>query len=273
MFFFISVISLFITSYILNKKYDIENSESFDFSKENSIYIAIIMVIGLIIDTVVIKLLYMAIPSIIDKAYIPLLMIYLFVSIATFIIFNNKREVEIKEKREQIGIVYEALGRLIHMPKEGIDYNNIPFEIKYAGNNVNKIILTIEDSNMFKNDSVLQDAIYSLNKFFPNFAWIYSVDFQKREAEFIGQDLPPNIANFPGTDLRPAGLIPVGLSGSGEICWDLSSDKDPGSSSYVYEDGRVADLLKMPSSPQALVVGSTGGGKAIWKLQNIKIKC
>ncbi|MBQ2174240.1 MAG: hypothetical protein II453_03900, partial [Alphaproteobacteria bacterium] len=66
-------------------------------------------------------------------------------------------------------------------------------------------------------------------------------------------------------------FIPIGLSGMGEVGWVINSYKNPGKSNYVYEDGKSANTVDSPSAPQALVVGSTGGGKAIYVEQEVRL--
>jgi hypothetical protein len=125
---------------------------------------------------------------------------------------------------------------------------------------------------------------YSLNSNFPHAQWIYDINFPNKEATFEGQPLPPNIANYPGSDFRPAEWIPLGLSGAGEVCWKLSGTgaeqmngfegvmPKSGISAYVYEDGQRAGTVNNPNTPMTLTLGSTGGGKSVYINQEVEIE-
>ena len=93
---------------------------------------------------------------------------------------------------------------------------------------------------------------------------------------------------WPGTDYRPADWIPLGVSGMGEVGWNLGNPKDLGHSSYINKfpmgdsleksqnanhkpkDGFklpngswIAGTVESPSAPQAMTIGSSGGGKSV----------
>ena len=114
-------------------------------------------------------------------------------------------------------------------------------------------------------------CVDSWNKYLPDYEWVPEFDYAARECAFVGTPLPPHVARYPGSWLRPAEFIPIGLTGLGELAWVINSFKGEGRSLYVYEDGKKAKTVDSPSAPQALVVGGTGGGKAIYVDQEIDV--
>lgn len=248
---------------ITNKQNEVNASdEVLEFTRNDSLIIVLVGLVVFILELIV--------PNFLSDFYLPILVITSLAEAMIFVIVNKNRDMQIKKQHEQINKVYEALGKLIIKPKDGIDYNNIPFVTEEENGNINLIKIDMQDPDRF-NDNYIMQAVYSLNKFFPEFQWVPSVDFPQRTCVFEGQQLPPSIAMFPGTDLRPSGWIPLGLGGSGEVGWNLSNPKDKGESLYTYEDGTRAGIINMPSAPQALCLGSTGGGKSIVLTQTVQI--
>ena len=88
---------------------------------------------------------------------------------------------------------------------------------------------------------------------------------------FVGTPLPPQVAKYKGSWLRPAEFIPIGLSGMGEVSWTINSYKDGGRALYVYDDGRKAQTVDSPSAPQAIMCWRYRGGKAIYVNQEVEI--
>lgn len=190
-----------------------------------------------------------------------------------FIIINAHREKIIKDRKDNIIQVYEACSDILgKVNKEEIDFDNTPFQLEKdeKTDKINKIVFDTTHDGKF-NDNTITLCQYSLNKFFPNFQWTSVVDYPKREVSFYGLPKPPDIADFPGSDYRPTGWIPLGVSGQGEIGWNLSGPKDIGTSSFLDKDNKVVGSVDLPSAPQALTVGSTGGGKSVWVEQEVEI--
>ena len=184
-----------------------------------------------------------------------------------FIIFTFKKVI-VHKQREEIQQVYDVLEPVLPKNAE-LNLNNPPFKLEYEKNKINKIIISI-NPNTFK-ETVATNLCLSLNKYLPNYEWVNEFDFAARECAFLGTPLPPNIAKYKGSWLRPAELIPIGVSGLGEVSWLINSIKDSGKSLYIYEDGKTAETIDTPSAPQLLAVGSTGGGKAIYENQEIEV--
>lgn len=193
------------------------------------------------------------------------------------IIVNKHREDFLKNKQDQIIKTFQALADIFGKVKiEDIDFSNVPFEIEEDKKlkQINQIKIDTSIDGIRVNDNTVTLAQYSLNKFFPELQWISKVNYSQRELIFKGLPKPPDIAKFPGSDYRPTGWIPLGLSGEGEVGWNLSNPKseEMGSSSYISENGKAVNTVKIPSAPQALCLGSTGGGKSIYVEQVIDIK-
>ena len=256
------IILLSIVTMLNNKQQDIsdENTNSFKFDKSGIITMMICFFVGLLLDFTVKKFFY-------DKYFI-VLGVYSFLSLAALVIINQFRLNAIEREKEEIKQIFEILDSLVMPKNREIDYNEVPFKIIYNKGNKNeidKVIVNMENPEKFKDASITQ-AVYNFNKFLPYREWIVDTDFPERTCTFIGNKLPPNIALFPGSDLRPWNWIPLGLGGNGELGWNLGAkSSNIGESLYIYEDSNVkAGTIEVSKAPQALTVGSTGGGKAIF---------
>lgn len=186
----------------------------------------------------------------------------------------------VKDKRDQIRQVYEILQNLfVHSRKistEGdleIDYNNIPFELKFHKGEISEIVVNIVNANLVTDNTCTQ-SMYSLNKFLPKKNWVYSIDYPNKTCKFVGKNHPPTKAPYPGSDLRPWNWIPLAVSAEGELGWNLGAkDGNMGRSlfEFVDEEGNrtPARTVKVSKAPQGMCLGSTGGGKAIKLTQKI----
>lgn len=261
-------IILAITVEITNKKNNTKGTdEILEFEKGDSLIILICVILSVLIDLIA--------KNFLKDFYIIIFFTSCLCFTATLIIVNNHREALIKKKHDQIVKAFDALadifGRVKH---EEIDFLNIPFILEEDPKTGNISQITIDTSipgGKF-NDNTITLAQYSINKYFPEFQWTSLVDYPKREVIFKGLPKPPKIANYPGSDYRPTGLIPLGVSGQGEVCWNIADPKDVGISSYLTEEGDTIETVNMPSAPQCLTLGSTGGGKSIWIEQIVQIK-
>lgn len=257
MYIFIFLVVLGMTTFITNKQNEVEsNYEFLKWSSKDILIISATAGVALLLQ-------------ILDGIFLPkfFMLVYLIGSVISLVLVNKFREQYIQEYKKQLGQIIEAMGGLFKIKDEEINYNDLPFKIEKDGDLVNKIIVQMKDPQKF-NDGNCTNAVYSLKRYFPYYDWQYTTDFPKQECVFEGQKLPPDVAKWPGDDLRRSPFIPLGLSGDGEVGWALTS-KGYGESSYVFEDGSVAGTAKLPSAPQALVVGSTGGGKSIWVDQEV----
>lgn len=193
--------------------------------------------------------------------------IYAGAFLITLTILGAIKRITVEKQRQEIQSIFEVLEPVI--PTEAKvkdketqvvmmrDPNNPPFKLGYEGIKVNRITIKI-NPNTFK-ETVAVNLCLSLNKYLPNYEWVNEFDFAARECIFVGTPLPPKVAKYKGSWLRPPEFIPIGLSGLGEVSWNLNSFKNAGRSCYVYEDGKIAQTVDTPSAPQALCVGSPLG--------------
>ena len=240
-----------------------ENKVSYIYSKRNSLVITILALVGILLQVASKKI---KIPT---KVFWILVGIYAFSVLLTMVILSTIKKLVITKQREEMQSVFEVLEPVLPKGTE-LNLDNPPFKLEYENSNINHITIAI-NPNTFK-EAVATNLCLSLNKYLPNYEWLPEFDFAKRECHFVGAPLPPDIARYKGSWLRPAEVIPIGLSGQGEVAWVINSVKDFGKSMYMYEDGKIAQTVDMPSAPQCLCVGSTGGGKAICSHQLIEIK-
>lgn len=254
MFVIIYILTLGIVTQIISKKNNVEGTSEEMLQWSNQDKIILISLFGI---SIVLQVL---------AAYIELniifYLIYLFICIFAIFYVNKHREEWILEYQKQVDQIIDSLEKLIKVDKEDINYSELPFIINKTGSGkINKIVVDIKEPNKFK-DATLIQVVYSLNNFFPYFDWDYSVDFQEQKLTLTGNKLPPDIAPWKGSDYRPPEFLALGLSGSGEVGLNIGV-KDWGESEYIFEDGERAGTVKLPSSPQILTLGSTGGGKSV----------
>lgn len=193
------------------------------------------------------------------------------------IIVNINREAKIKRKHDQIIKVFQALTDVLGgVDIESINFSQVPFELEEDDKtgDINKIIIDTSISGGKFNENTIISTQYNINKFFPDSQWTSIMDYPKRLLTFKGLPKPPSIAKYPGSDYRPTGWIPLGLSGAGEVGWNIADPKGPimGHSSYINDEGKIPDAVDMPSAPQCLTLGSTGGGKSIFVDQIVDIQ-
>lgn len=262
-------ITLAITVMATNKKNDAEASdENLTFEAKDSFIIFACFASSVLIDFIAshfFQSLHLVISLVAGGVYLMIL-----------IITNNNREKKIKKKHDEITNIYQALGDVLgRVNPEDIDFADVPFvtEEDPELHKINKITIDTSIPGGRFNDNTIILAQYSINKFFPDFQWVSKVDHPKRELTFKGLPKPPKIAMWKGSDYRPTGWIPLGLSGEGEVGWNIADPKGDaiGFSSYITEDGKQVGTIAMPSAPQCMTLGSTGGGKSIWVDQPIVV--
>jgi len=195
----------------------------------------------------------------------------------TFVVVNVHRERIMAERHQQALTILQALvdvfGRVD--PKK-IDMSALPFtwECDSKLKCVSKIIIDTTQEGVKVNDGSITYGQYSLNKYIPQLQWTALDDAPNRQLIFTGLPKPPQVAKWVGSDYRPGGWIPVGLAGGNmEVCLNIADEKDHGMSMWVDEDGVQAGTLDMPSAPQVMTLGSTGGGKAIALTQMVEVIC
>lgn len=272
MYILVFVVLVMLCQYLTNKILNIssDNRTSYEYSKRDTFILLGFLVVSIILQKVMPR----------NKIFWIGCGVYAAVLLITMIILGTIKRIIVLKQREEIKSIFEVLEPVI--PNEFKvknkdtgefemkDINKTPFKLEYEGTKVNRITIKI-NPNTFK-ETVAVNLCLSLNKYLPNYEWVNEFDFAARECAFVGTPLPPKVAKYKGSWLRPPEFIPIGLSGLGEVSWNLNSFKNEGRSCYVYEDGKVAKTVDTPSAPQALCVGSTGGGKSIYIKQEVELK-
>lgn len=243
-FFLIVSISQWITNKILNISDD--NTVGYSYSKRDSLIILGFLAFGVLFQFIKLK----------NKAFWLVLAIYSLGMLLTMIILATIKKIIIENQRKDLQQVFDVLTPVLPKNAE-IDYNNPPFKLGYEKHQINRIAIEI-NPNTFK-ETVATNLCLSLNKYLPNYEWVSEMHFEDRECVFVGTPLPPAVAKYKGSWLRPAEFIPIGLSGLGEVSWNINSFKNAGRSTYIYDDGKLAKTVDTPSAPQALIVGSPLG--------------
>lgn len=249
MFIFIFLIIIAISQYLTNKILGIsdDNSVGYSYSKRDSLIILGLFAVGLLFQLLPLKG---------HKIFWVLCGVYAFTILLTMVILATLKKIIITKQREELQQVFDVLEPVLPKNTE-LDMNNPPFKLGYEKNNINRITINI-NPNTFK-ETVATNLCLSLNKYLPNYEWVNEFDFAARECAFVGTPLPPGVAKYKGSWLRPTEFIPIGLSGLGEVSWNLNSIKNEGRSNYIYDDGKIAKTVDTPSAPQALAVGSPLG--------------
>lgn len=256
MYVFMFFVVLGVITYITNRSNEVESSQEFlRWSQKDIIIIGLTFLLSILMQ-------------ILDAIFLPWFFLFVYIVAATLSLLyvNKNREKTIIEYKKQIDQIVDSLANLC--PAKEVEYNNLPFEIEKDGDLISKIIVIMKEPSKFK-DASCTNAVYSLKRYFPYFDWKYTCDFPKQECVFEGMKLPPDIAKWPGSDLRKSYYMPVGLSGEGEVAWSIKNTSKNGNSMYEYDDGGRAGDVNLSSAPHLLVLGATGGGKAIWTDQEI----
>lgn len=187
------------------------------------------------------------------------------------IYINATRAKRIKEEHDSILMICDVLGRRFAPSAEDVDFSNLPFEIEKQRGKIRKVTVHPESVQLIK-DELISDMVISMNQSFPEFEWMGDGDASRREIVLQGNPRPPRLALWPGSDLRPIGYIPVGMSGRGEVSWNMGAPSDLGVSLFVDpETGERAETVEYARAPQNITSGGTGGGKSVWQRQRIKI--
>lgn len=257
-FFIVFAVTQFTTNRIL--KVNDENKISYSYSKRDGLIIFGLLVVGVLLQVFV---------KLQGKAFLIVCGTYGLAILLTMVILATMKRAVVEKQKEEMKKIFDVLVPVLPKNAE-LDPNNPPFKLGYDGNKVNRVTIEI-NPNTFK-ETVAVNLCLSFNKYLPDYEWVNEFDFAARECAFVGTPLPPHVARYPGSWLRPAEFIPIGLSGLGELSWTINSFKGEGRSLYEYEDGKKAKTVDSPSAPQALVVGGTGGGKAIYVEQEIDIE-
>lgn len=262
----IFIVMLLISIQITNKQNNTKASnEILEFERSDSLIILFCLILSWVTDRVI--------KQWFENQRIPIVIAMSSLLLMALVVVNYNRDKSIKMKHDNVKLVYQALSDIYgKMEPENIDYNQLPFKLEYnEKKKINKIIIDTSTGKINQNTITL--AQYAINKFFEELQWTSQWNMQQMELIFMGLPKPPLIAKYPGSDYRPDGWIPLGLNGQGEVGWNLAGPKDLGHSSFVNEEGKLVDTVTTPSAPQALALGSTGGGKSIWCEQMVDVLC
>lgn len=245
-FILVFALSQFVTNKLL--KVSDENSISYTYSRRDGLIIFGFIVIGILLQVFA---------KFTEKTFWIILAIYAFLILMTMIVLATMKKVIVEKQKEDMKKVFDVLAPALPKNAE-FDMNTLPFRLSYDGTKINRITMDIINPTTFKEDLAINICL-SLNKYLPDYEWVPEFDYASRECSFVGTPLPPHVAKYPGSWLRPSELIPIGLTGLGEIGWVINSYKNEGRSLYVYADGKRAKTVDSPSAPQALTVGGPLG--------------
>lgn len=245
-FFVVFAITQFATNRIL--KVNDENKISYSYSKRDGLIIFGLLVVGVLLQIFV---------KVRGKAFWIICGVYCLALFLTMIILATMKKTIVDKQKEDMKKVFDVLAPALPKNAE-FDINTLPFKLSYEGTTINRITMNILNPTTFKEDLAINICL-SLNKYLPDYEWVPEFDYAARECAFVGTPLPPHVARYPGSWLRPVEFVPIGLTGLGELGWVINSFKGEGRSLYVYEDGKRAKTVDSPSAPQALVVGGPLG--------------
>ena len=245
-FFIVVALTQFTTNKIL--KLSDENKISYSYSKRDGLIIFGFGIVGVIMQLLL---------KVEGKTFLIIDGIYAAAILFTMIVLAAMKKVVVEKQKLDMQKVFDVLGPALPKNAE-FDINTLPFKLDYEDNKINRITMNIINPTTFKEDLAISICL-SLNKYLPDYEWVPEFDYAARECAFVGTPLPPHVARYPGSWLRPAEFIPIGLTGLGELAWVINSFKGEGRSLYVYEDGKKAKTVDSPSAPQALVVGGPLG--------------
>lgn len=226
-----------------DKKNEIDTNDEFLYwARKDAIIIGVFLALSIVL-------------SIIPQSFVISLIggsVFLISLAITALYVNKNREQYIQSYKQQLDQIISAITPLKKV--SDVNYSDLPFTITRDGSKINTIRLKMEKPEAFRDDR-LTNVVNTFNNCFPYYEWQYACDFQKQVCVFEGKRLPPEIALWNGSDMRPPSFMPIGLSGNGEVGIRLDKE-DEGESSYIYEDGVRAETIKLPTAPQHLVVGS-----------------
>lgn len=264
-------LALVVCTFLTNKKNDAQATDAvLEFERSDSL-----MIFGCFVSSVFVQFVVLPLVPFMRDNILAVSGVFGLLYACIMVLVNVHRERKIQRDHEQILRVYQSLADIFgNVQPEDVDFANVPFAFEEDKklDTINKIIIDTTKPGLKINDNTIIYAQYSLNKYFPDLQWISEHDAPNRQLIYTGLAKPPSIAHWPWSDYRAPGWIPIGLGGGPkEICWNMADEKDPGHSSYLDENGNVCQTMKMPSAPQCLTVGSTGGGKAIWVGQVVEL--
>lgn len=257
MFLVISFLCLGIITYIF------QGDNEFEYSRKTSI-----MTLSLIALSAILDLLFRFVPTEISKlVLVPVILIFILTQVIFMVIVNKIEQQRRKADEQIISQIFECLKPVLP-PKLELDFKDLPFEYVIKNNQLTSVTMNIDAMERFTGNKPSQ-VTYALNKYFPYVKWVVELDFPAQRCDFISEPLPPDIAKWPGSDMRNSSWIPIGVNGKSELGWNLKGGRsDLGASSFSPD----LPTLDIPSAPQLICVGATGGGKAIWTGQVVNVQ-
>lgn len=262
MYVLIYFLSVSLSQYISNITMDVttDNEENFNYSRQDSL-----LLIGLFIVAIILQ----AVNNLIINYAIWVMLTYLLVSVSITLTLTTLRKQRIEKTREEITQIYEILHNLVDKKGKGVDFNNVPFTLEHKYNTINKIDVIVDPITF--DDKYLPEYLNQLNNFLSTYTWNYELHLEERKISFVGYDKPPTVARWKGSWLRPTRFFSLGITGKGEFGWlpDKVDKKRLGKSQFLDEMGNPLPAdMELPSAPQGLICGATGGGKSV-AVQNI----
>lgn len=262
MYVLIYFLSVSLSQYISNITMDVttDNEENFNYSRQDSL-----LLIGLFVVAIILQ----AVNNLIINYAIWVMLTYLLVSVSITLTLTTLRKQRIEKTREEITQIYEILHNLVDKKGKGVDFNNVPFTLEHKYNTINKIDVIVDPITF--DDKYLPEYLNQLNNFLSTYTWNYELHLEERKISFVGYDKPPTVARWKGSWLRPTRFFSLGITGKGEFGWlpDKVDKKRLGKSQFLDEMGNPLPAdMELPSAPQGLICGATGGGKSV-AVQNI----
>lgn len=262
MYVLIYFLSVSLSQYISNITMDVttDNEENFNYSRQDSL-----LLIGLFIVAIILQV----VNNLIMNYAIWVMLVYLLVSVSITLTLTTLRKQRIEKTRAEITQIYEILHNLVDKKGKGVDFNNVPFTLEHKYNTINRIDVTVDPITF--DDKYLPEYLNQLNNFLSTYTWNYELHLEERLVSFVGYDKPPTVARWQGNWLRPTRFFTLGITGKGEIAWmpDKVDKKKLGKSQFLDEMGNPLQAdMELPSAPQGLICGATGGGKSV-AVQNI----
>ena len=262
MYVLIYFLSVSLSQYISNITMDVttDNEENFNYSRQDSL-----LLIGLFVVAIILQ----AVNNLIINYAILVMLTYLLVSVSITLTLTTLRKQRIEKTREEITQIYEILHNLVDKKGKGVDFNNVPFTLEHKYNTINKIDVIVDPITF--DDKYLPEYLNQLNNFLSTYTWNYELHLEERKISFVGYDKPPTVARWKGSWLRPTRFFSLGITGKGEFGWlpDKVDKKRLGKSQFLDEMGNPLPAdMELPSAPQGLICGATGGGKSV-AVQNI----
>ena len=262
MYVLIYFLSVSLSQYISNITMDVttDNEENFNYSRQDSL-----LLIGLFVVAIILQ----AVNNLIINYAIWVMLTYLLVSVSITLTLTTLRKQRIEKTREEITQIYEILHNLVDKKGKGVDFNNVPFTLEHKYNTINKIDVIVDPITF--DDKYLPEYLNQLNNFLSTYTWNYELHLEERKISFVGYDKPPTVARWKGSWLRPTRFFSLGITGKGEFGWlpDKVDKERLGKSQFLDEMGNPLPAdMELPSAPQGLICGATGGGKSV-AVQNI----